>query len=99
MHVRDVASAFVALLASPVEGPVNIASGRPVRLADVARRIAGCLGAEYLLKLGALSAASDDPPVLTASVDRLNREVNWTPAIPLDQGLTEAIAWWRGHCL
>lgn len=99
MHVRDVADAFVALLASLVEGPVNIASGRSVQLADVARSIAGCLGAEYLLKLGALSAAPDDPPVLTASVERLNREVNWTPAIPLDQGLAETIAWWRGHRL
>src|SRR6202790_4494362 len=30
VHVEDVASAFVALLESKVEGPVNIASGRAV---------------------------------------------------------------------
>ena len=99
MHVRDVASAFAALLLSPVEGSVNIASGCPVRLADIARRIAAKLDAEKLLKLGALPISAGDPPVLTASTGRLNREVNWTPSIPLEQGIDESVRWWRARTL
>jgi len=95
MHVRDVASAFVALLLSPVEGAVNIASGNPIRLADIARRIASRLGAVEHLRLGALPMPSGDPPVLTASVERLNHEVKWRPTISLDQGLEETIVWWQ----
>jgi nucleoside-diphosphate-sugar epimerase len=99
MQVRDVAAAFGALLTTSAEGPVNIASGQSVQLADIARRIAVRLGAEDLLELGALSPPPDEPPVLTASVERLNREVNWKPAISLEQGLNETIAWWRGRSL
>jgi nucleoside-diphosphate-sugar epimerase len=99
MHVRDVAAAFVALLQSPVEGAVNIASGQTVQLADIARHIARHLGAEEFLKLGALPMPSGETPVLTASVERLNREVKWIPSIPLEQGLNESIAWWKEHLL
>lgn len=99
MHVRDVASAFAALLSGTADGAVNIASGQPVRLADIARQIALLLGAEELLKLGSLPMPSSEPPVLTASVERLNREVKWTPSIPLEQGLNESIAWWKEHLL
>jgi nucleoside-diphosphate-sugar epimerase len=99
MQVRDVAAAFVALLLCPVEGAVNIASGRPVRLADMARRIAVKLGAEELLKLGVLPIPPGEPSVLTASVERLNHEVSWVPTISLEQGLDEAIAWWKGRSL
>ncbi len=99
MHVRDVAAAFVDLLSDPADGAVNIASGQPVRLADIARQIALLLGAEELLKLGALPMPSSESPILTASVERLNREVKWTPSIPLEQGLNESIAWWKGRSL
>lgn len=99
MQVSDVAAAFVALLLSPAEGAVNIASGQPVRLADIARQIATRLGTEELLKLGALPTPAGEPPVLTASVVRLNHEVKWTPAVSLELGLTESIAWWKEHLL
>jgi nucleoside-diphosphate-sugar epimerase len=95
LHVCDVATAFVALLQSPVEGAVNIASGQPVRLAEMAQNIARQIGAESLLKLGALPMSAGDPAVLTAATHRLNQEVNWWPAISLEQGLAETIAWWR----
>lgn len=95
MNVRDVADAFVKLLLSPVEGAVNIASGRPVQLADIARTVAKKLDAEERLRLGALPVPDSEPSVLTACVERLSREVNWTQSVSLEQGLDEAIAWWR----
>jgi nucleoside-diphosphate-sugar epimerase len=97
MHVRDVASALVALLLSPVEGAVNIASGGPVHLAEMAMQIAAHLGAEERLKIGSLPMPADDPPVLTASVERLKHDVNWSPSIPLESGIEETIAWWKEH--
>lgn len=95
MHVHDVASALVALLQSPVQGAVNIASGQPVRLADIARRIAVGLDAEERLKLGARSIPPGEPPILTASTQRLNGEVSWTPTLSLEQGLDQTIVWWK----
>ncbi|MEO8519720.1 MAG: NAD(P)-dependent oxidoreductase [Acidobacteriota bacterium] len=95
LHVQDVADAFAAILASDVEGPVNIASGSPAAVADVVRRIGQLLQAESLIRLGARPPPPHDPPRLTADVTRIRDEVGWHPAVSLDRGLAETIEWWR----
>lgn len=75
LHVGDVAGAFVALLDSSVEGPVNIGSGQPVAVKDVIDTIAAELHRQNLVRLGAIASAPNDPPLLCANVDRLSREV------------------------
>ncbi|HEX6040594.1 NAD(P)-dependent oxidoreductase, partial [Longimicrobium sp.] len=97
LHVRDVASACVALLESGVTGPVNVAAGRAVALRTVVEGVARHAGDPGLVRLGALPAPADDPPVLAASAARLRDEVGWTPALDLDAGLADAVAWWRGR--
>ena len=95
MHVQDVADAFASLLASPVEGPVNIASGRAVRLADVIEQIGEQMGLASKVRLGARPVPAGEYPRVTASVARLRDEVGWSAARDLDRGLAETIAWWR----
>ncbi|MGH7905873.1 MAG: NAD-dependent epimerase/dehydratase family protein [Candidatus Binataceae bacterium] len=95
MHVEDVASAFVALLESDTRGIVNIGSGAPVRLKDIINEIADALDARQMVRLGAVAAAADDPPVLLADVRRLHGEIGWRPSIPLEIGLPRTIEWWR----
>ena len=97
LHVSDVAAAFVALLDSDVQGPVNIASGEAVAIKDVVRKIGEKLGALELLKLGARETSVEEPPVLLADVQRLNREVGWRPVFGLDAGLDATIHWWRDN--
>jgi nucleoside-diphosphate-sugar epimerase len=97
MHVSDVAAAFVALLSSPVEGPVNIISGKPVTLADVAGLIARKLNNSGRLQLGSIPAPPNDPPIIVGSSKRLNDEVGWHPARSLEQGIEETITWWRNN--
>lgn len=97
LHVSDVASAFVTLLDSEVQGPVNIASGEAVAIRDVVEKISAKLGHPELLRLGARPAPAQEPPLLLADIRRLNGELGWQPTISLDSGLDETIAWWRGH--
>lgn len=99
LHVQDVADAFAAILASDVEGAVNIASGSPVTVAGVVRRIGEVLQAESLIRLGARPTPPHDPPRLTANVTRIRDEVGWRPAVTLDGGLSESVAWWRSRIL
>jgi len=91
MHVQDVADAFVALLYSDAQGPVNIASGNPVRIREVVIKIASKLGAENLVKFGAIPVPESEPPLLLADVQRLNKEVGWGPSWNLDKGLSQTI--------
>jgi len=95
MHTPEVASALAALLHSRVEGAVNIASGRPVSIKDLVMMIARKLGHPELVRMGAIPAAKDDPPVLLADVRRLNDEVGWRPEGDLDAWLGRTIEWWR----
>jgi nucleoside-diphosphate-sugar epimerase len=95
MHVEDVAGAFVAMLDCEVQGPVNIATGTPTSIRELAGRLASALGASHLLRFGAIEAAANDPPVLFGDAQRLTREVGFSPKRDLETGLQQTIDWWR----
>ena len=95
MHVSDVAGAFCALLESDVTGPVNIASGDPVRVREIVAQIAELAGREDLPRYGALPDRPGDPPLLVADVRRLRDEVGYGGGRALRDGLRETLEWWR----
>jgi nucleoside-diphosphate-sugar epimerase len=97
LHVEDAAAAAVALLDSAVAGPVNVASGRALRLRDIISRAATQIGRADLVHLGAIPAPPDDPPLLVADVRRLHEELGWSPHYDLDAGLEQTVAWWRSR--
>lgn len=97
LDVRDVGSALAALLVSDVAGPVNVASGRPVSIAEVAMTLGRLAGAPDLIRLGAIADRPGDPLVVVGDVRRLLEEVGWSPTIELEQGLEHALRWWSGE--
>ena len=97
LHVRDVASAFVALLESGRTGAVNIASGTPVTIRRVVETIGALLHAEHLLAFDAIPAPANDPPRLTAATKRLREDVRWMPFFSLEEGLRQTVDWWREY--
>ena len=94
LHVEDVASAFVALLESKVEGPVNIASGAATPLRAVLEEIGRQIGRPELIRLGARKSESE-PVSYWANTRRLTKEVGWTPRYNLSSGIRQTIDWWR----
>ncbi len=94
LFVADAASALTALLDSDLHGPVNVASGEPIALKDLALRIGERLGRPDLVQLGRLAAPPDEPPILLANITRLTRELSWSPRHGLDKGLRQTIEWW-----
>jgi nucleoside-diphosphate-sugar epimerase len=94
LHVEDAAEACVAVLDSDVRGPINIASGRPTRLRDMAEYIARRFEAEDLLRMGALPVALNDPPMVVGDVRRLTTDLGWRPRHNMQTGLDHTIAWW-----
>jgi nucleoside-diphosphate-sugar epimerase len=96
LYVQDAAEAFVALLESDVQGPVNIASGQPIRLREIIYNIADQLQQRGQIQLGALPAPAQEQPLLVAHIDRLRNEVAWRPAYDLDHGLKQTVHWWKG---
>ena len=93
LYVKDVAGAFVTLLRSQVEGPVNIGSGETHQVKDVVLGIARRLGRPELVRLGARE--SNEPARLVPSVARLFDDVGWRPSMSFDEALDETVDYWR----
>lgn len=95
MDVRDCGRAFALLADSGATGVVEIGTGRPTTIAEVAGAIAELVGRPDLLRLGALPARPDEPASLVADPERLRAEAGFAPRYDLRDGLAHAIDWWR----
>jgi nucleoside-diphosphate-sugar epimerase len=95
MHVGDAAGAFVALAASGVTGPVNIATGEARPLAEMLGEIAHQTDGAALLRLGARPMPLNEPARLLAATRRLRDEVGFIPRHSLASGIADSIAAWR----
>lgn len=95
LYVEDVASAFVSLLLSHVNGPVNIASGCPVTLREVVLAAADCLGAHERVEFGALPSSDNDPPLIVGDNRRLTDEVGWRPVHNIASGIVKTVRYWQ----
>jgi nucleoside-diphosphate-sugar epimerase len=94
LHVEDAASAFVALLENTIQGPVNIASGRPVEVRHMLQEIGAQIGRPDLIHLGAREQ-SLSVSCIWANVGRLTREAGWKPRYDMASGIKQTIEWWR----
>jgi nucleoside-diphosphate-sugar epimerase len=96
LHVADVASALHTIATSQVEGIINLGSGEPVTVAEIATRIGAALDRPELVALGARPYDPGDPMFICADVARL-KATGWRPTYNLDAGLADTIAWWRAR--
>ena len=92
LHVADVGSAIAAAATSELKGIVNIGSGTPVTVRDIAATIASLLGRESMLRFGARPDNPADPPFICANIRKLSEGTGWSPQFDLRSGLADAIA-------
>ncbi|MBC2661989.1 NAD(P)-dependent oxidoreductase [Novosphingobium flavum] len=97
LHVDDAGRALAGLLASPVTGPVNIASGHCGPVREVIAEVARVTGGAGLVDFGARAMAPGEPAEIAAVVTRLRDEVGFMPEHGLASGIEQAVAWWRAH--
>lgn len=94
--VTDVATAALAALERPVQGPFNVGSGATTSALEVGETLARLVGASPAL-LQVQPARSDSPPGFAPlAIDRARRELDYSPR-PLETGLSEYVAWWRAN--
>ncbi len=94
LYVTDVAEAFVAILESPLSGPVNIGSGAGIAVRDLVKNIGDLTGKQELIQLGPHPGNTTEPAEIVADIRKL-LSTGWRPATKLDSGLTQTIAWWQ----
>ena len=57
--------------------------------------IARILGKEDDVRLGALPARENEPQVIVADTNRLQKEVYWCQKYSLEEGIMDTISWWE----
>lgn len=97
MSTRDIAKAYVEILKSNVTGPMNVASGRGVRLDSLAETIGNLAGATLDNPTRLAAGPGDAVLRLVADVRRLSTEVNFDPKHDLEASLTPVVDWWRSR--
>ena len=95
MHASDVARGFAALLASDVDGPVNVASGEGVAVAQLVVWIGEALDRPELIELGALPNRPGEPERIVARIERLRDEVRFNPAFTAREAIEQTVRWWE----
>jgi nucleoside-diphosphate-sugar epimerase len=96
-YVKDIASAFVALLESEVSAVVNIGSGEPISLKEMALSIARLLHKGELAKNLNEKMPQEGPKRVVADVSHFRDKVGWKPSYDLQRGLIETIEWWKNQ--
>lgn len=95
LHVEDVAAAIWAVARSDLSGPVNVGSGNPTAVRDIANRVGAILNRPELIALGALPYNPSDPMFICANNQLLTRNTAWVPQYDLEQGLRQTVEWWQ----
>ena len=95
LYSGDAAEAFVALLQSDVNGPVNIASGQGISVRTLVSEVGVTLGRPDLIRFGEVDLREGEPAALVADTRRLNDEVGWSPSVEIATGIEQTVAWWR----
>jgi len=96
MDVRDTVRAYRALMQAGEPGrPYNVCGGRPIRIGDLVDLFRERAAVPIGLEQDPSRMRPNDVPRLFGSHARLTADTGWTPRIPLEQTVTEMLAWWR----
>lgn len=95
LYIKDVIGAIYAIAQAELLGVVNIGSGQPITVREIAETIGKILGSSELLDFGAVPYSASDPKFICANNYRLRQETNWKPQYTLETGLTETVNWWK----
>jgi GDP-4-dehydro-6-deoxy-D-mannose reductase len=92
LDVRDIADAYLALVAVPdVSGVFNVCSGRPVTLSRVAELVLNEASSPVTLEYDPELERAVDPPYIVGNPLRLRQLTGWEPHIPLEQTIQDAV--------
>lgn len=91
LHVADLGAALAAVLPSPAEGAINVASGKAVMIKDMILTVARQMGRPDLVRLGARPRPAGDPACLQADVTRLREEVGFAPRFAMEGGIADVL--------
>jgi dTDP-L-rhamnose 4-epimerase len=95
VNVHDLVSACLLAMnvSSLTNEAINVGSGRPVRIKDLARRMSSVLGCEHLAPQITQEYRVGDIRHCYADISKAKKLLGYQPRVTLDQGIAELAAW------
>ncbi len=96
VYVEDVAEAFLlAATTAAARGVVNIGSGKGTSVNEIIDPVGRVTGQHLPVTYTALRQL--DVPTSVLEITKASSILNWSPTIPLVEGMNRCYAWARGH--
>ncbi len=98
VHVHDVVAALLAMAASPAADgcAYNVGSGTGTRMVDLAAQVIAMAGGGRIEHVAWPALAQQvETGDFVADISLIARELGWTPAIALPDGLEQTVAFYR----
>ena len=92
-YVDDLVDGFLKLMATPdtVTGPINLGNPDEFTIRELAERVIAATGSKSVLEHRPLP--QDDPRQRRPDIAQARRLLDWTPKVPLSDGLARTIAY------
>jgi nucleoside-diphosphate-sugar epimerase len=94
-YVDDIARGTVAALRPLGFEAINLGSDHPVELAELIEQIATLVGKRPMIEYRPAHPA--DVPATWANIQKARQRLDWTPQVPLADGLRQTVDWYRAN--
>jgi dTDP-glucose 4,6-dehydratase len=94
-YVSDLVDGILRLAESKENDPVNIGNPHEMTIEEIAKTIIRLTGSSSKLVYRPLP--EDDPKVRQPDITRARTLLGWEPKVPLEEGLTRTLAYFRGQ--
>jgi len=93
-YITDVVDALIRIAKTPqAEGILNIGSGEPRSLREVAEQLRELTGRRAEIGFGEIPFSPTQVMHLQADIARINALTGWGPQVSLEEGLRRTVAW------
>lgn len=93
--ISNIISGLILASQSKFDGPINLASGFDIKIAQLVRMIAKLTKSRSRLEIGALRYRPNELWRMQADNARAREILNWKPLISFEEGLRKTIDWYR----
>jgi GDP-4-dehydro-6-deoxy-D-mannose reductase len=96
--VRDTVRAYRLLVErGQPRRPYNVCRGKAYRVADLLELLVSMSRVSFGVEPDPERMRPSDTPIVLGDASRLDREIGWTPSIPIERTLADLIDYWRAR--
>jgi GDP-4-dehydro-6-deoxy-D-mannose reductase len=97
--VRDVVRSYKAIVErGRPSRPYNVCSGCSYRIADLLQQLVGQARVRIDVRPDPTRMRPNDMPLILGNPRRIQEEVGWAPAIPIERTMGDLLDYWRDKC-